>query len=870
MAMTLRPSRIRITQAIYFGKQPGFGVTSISGGNGIVPVPNPIITTGILNLGALTADWTAWAATAVGPHYDILARNVGRIFNVKAYGALGDSSTDDHAAIQAAVTDAQAVNGVVLFPRSSGYYRTSTSILIQDAAGICLLGEGTFGSQIAATTGAPSIIVVDVIGTGGSGSVKNIIIKDLGIVAGASGTALRIQDCLHFSLQSIYLAGGPLSVQGSGNGTFYNVESYAGFNMGNGGGALTNSGPNVFHGCQFVTTNSATPAMVLTGDLLACTFNGCQFQANGGTHAATVQIDGGTLGVGSVEFFNCHGESNYNGTNTGVDFLIGSVTKFGHVGFYGGNYWGHGNGTNYQASWLKIVAAADVVVEGTLVSKLGNTNGYNTAMVRLESTFPAAGDTYRFSDLKKTDINGSLYSDASGLLTALTGKVTNGDSVFTGNISAGVPSSGVLAPAFPITLQAQHNLGWEWYPAQAASRNWGFRTDVTTYGDFTLLTSSAQTTGLLDLLRLQVSPAGNFGIGVTPTRTLDLSGTQRFRGIAAPSVSEANSGTIYFDSATNRLMASLNGGAYVPILGSGGLTGSGAANKLAYWATTTSLTDEPNITLGGAQTLDVAGDINQSSGSKLFLNGLAVVDLNSGVAIGGVNGTLNATDIAVGSGALANDTGVGGNNIAIGLQALALLTSGLNNTAVGELALNATTGNDNVALGTLAGLTNTTGSNNIFIGSGATIAQGNSLSIGGGIQLVGIGVSTPKTALQVGGSFSVGLVEVTLVNGLNSELTPIVTAGALRIVGPTGVFSIGGFNIPTGVGGVTGPVGGQLLHVVNLVAFAMTIVDEDLATTAIYRIKTMTGSNVTLRAGFSAATFMYDDTVDRWCLMSSN
>ena len=346
----------------------------------------------------------------------------------------------------------------------------------------------------------------------------------------------------------------------------------------------------------------------------------------------------------------------------------------------------------------------------------------------------------------------------------------------------------------------------------------------------------------------------------------------------------------------------MNGSAYVDVIGSGGgsIVGSGAVNRMAYWDGVLSLAagdiyiDPATSFLGigvaaPVYAVDIDGDINQTTGSKLYLNGSVVFDLNTGIAIGGVQGTLVFTDIAIGSGALANSTGAGGgNNIAIGLQAGLQLTTGSDNVGVGELSLSAIrTGSDNVAMGTLAGSTINTGTKNICIGSnadttasnldragaigyGATVSQSNSLNLGGGFTAVGIANPTPKATLDVSGSFAVLPYEVTLVNGLNSDITALVAAGMLRIVGPTGAFSIGGFIMPTGVPLVTGPVSGQVLYVFNSEAFAMTIVNEDASSTAINRIKTLTGADVTLRAGTSAATFVYDDSVDRWLLMSTN
>ena len=42
--------------------------------------------------------------------------NGGQVFNVKTYGAVGDGSTDDTAAIQSAITAASATGGIVFFP----------------------------------------------------------------------------------------------------------------------------------------------------------------------------------------------------------------------------------------------------------------------------------------------------------------------------------------------------------------------------------------------------------------------------------------------------------------------------------------------------------------------------------------------------------------------------------------------------------------------------------------------------------------------------------------------------------------------------------------------------------------------------------
>lgn len=98
---------------------------------------------------------------------------------------------------------------------------------------------------------------------------------------------------------------------------------------------------------------------------------------------------------------------------------------------------------------------------------------------------------------------------------------------------------------------------------------------------------------------------------------------------------------------------------------------------------------------------------------------------------------------------------------------------------------------------------------------------------------------------------------------LNSNIT--VNSSFARITGPSGVFSVGGF---------ASPLEGQLLTIYNSTANAMTIVNEDVSSTAANRIKTLTGANVVLRAGTSAASFRYSshETTPgpRWILVGQN
>src|SRR5262249_34910638 len=67
--------------------------------------------------------------------------------------------------------------------------------------------------------------------------------------------------------------------------------------------------------------------------------------------------------------------------------------------------------------------------------------------------------------------------------------------------------------------------------------------------------------------------------------TLNMSGT------AASAVAPAGQARFFFNSATNKLRVSENGGAYVDLVGASGVSGSGTTNRLPLWSAGTTLTN---------------------------------------------------------------------------------------------------------------------------------------------------------------------------------------------------------------------------------------------------------------------------------------
>lgn len=119
-----------------------------------------------------------------------------------------------------------------------------------------------------------------------------------------------------------------------------------------------------------------------------------------------------------------------------------------------------------------------------------------------------------------------------------------------------------------------------------------------------------------------------------------------------------------------------------------------------------------------------------------------------------------------------------------------------------------------------------------------------------------------QSGTTTGFSQPTALVEVTLVNGANDDIaiTGTETLRIIRIVGPSGAFSVSGF---------TAPSAGRVIVLHNTTAQAMTLTN-DAGSTAALRILTLTGADIVLAARTSSATLAYDSTAARWIVTSYN
>ena len=146
-------------------------------------------------LSKIAATYGTTVATLLGLNPSIVDKNLIRVgdeivlpatepagsgvFNVKDYGAEGDGTTDDTAAVQAAMDAAVAVSGEVDVPVADDYYLVTDLDLAAGAGGLTVRGHGP-GSDIRSLTGSVFVL---------NGDNANIHMTDLYLVAYAAGKA---------------------------------------------------------------------------------------------------------------------------------------------------------------------------------------------------------------------------------------------------------------------------------------------------------------------------------------------------------------------------------------------------------------------------------------------------------------------------------------------------------------------------------------------------------------------------------------------------------------------------------------------------------------------------------------------------------
>jgi len=140
------------------------------------------------------------------------------ILNAKDYGATGDGSTDDTAALQAAITAAAGTSSVFV---PKGTYRVTSSLLV--VAGTRIIGAGMYLTTLKASG---SLAAALILGTSGN-AAANVELSDIGFDGGFSAglhvpNAIQLSNAPQFRASRIYISncyGGGILLQGFGAGT---------------------------------------------------------------------------------------------------------------------------------------------------------------------------------------------------------------------------------------------------------------------------------------------------------------------------------------------------------------------------------------------------------------------------------------------------------------------------------------------------------------------------------------------------------------------------------------------------------------------------------------------------------------------------
>lgn len=234
------------------------------------------------DVSSLTAYIAKTGGTATGAIIGPAFRAKGDpVFNVKAYGAVGDGSTDDSTAAQAAADAAAAAGGgTVYFPAAT--YRLTQTLQLGTRVGVrgagamatALNTEGSIGINYASATTVPE-----------SDSNLYFAIEGLWIIHEGASAAIRLHSCINWHIDDLRIEGSGAS----GNGLEI-IDSYFG-RVANARIRVFPTGKAIVYKSQ--DGNGVQPGQVLFHNVVAS------------TASVGISIDAATSVIDSLDFVSC-------------------------------------------------------------------------------------------------------------------------------------------------------------------------------------------------------------------------------------------------------------------------------------------------------------------------------------------------------------------------------------------------------------------------------------------------------------------------------------------------------------------------------------------------------------------------------------
>lgn len=315
-------------QGLYYNQETADNVANAAAGL----IPDGTITNAKVNASAgINATKLAFTQAGTGAVERTIDSKLKDIFNVKDFGAKGDNSTDDTAAIQACINAAEAAyRGVVLFPR--GLYRISASLQLPSY--VTLRGETKEGCWITnqgAPLNAPHVINKD------PAALIFAAIEDLSFLYGTYGikidvtsevAGLRFQNVGFFShTEASFYCNKLLQTSTFTNCNFdsskYGVRVPA-----------FTSNANTFVNCGFLNNTEACVDLYISE---VNNFISCRFEGAGVAGKPTIKV----YQAKALNFTGCYFEA----TNR---ILLQETGSFNSVRFEGNHFTGSGGGPGWQ------------------------------------------------------------------------------------------------------------------------------------------------------------------------------------------------------------------------------------------------------------------------------------------------------------------------------------------------------------------------------------------------------------------------------------------------------------------------------------------------------------------------------------------